>query len=120
MNAIKITCLVVLFAGFFSSVSDAKAASEDKFQTLIDAIWEYESSLRDVTPADISPEALSQQHKRFSKYLTKLEAIDESQLSLDDRITFLMQQYRLNNIIDEYKFGAYKVPITSEYGFHSA
>ncbi|QCZ91994.1 DUF885 domain-containing protein [Salinimonas iocasae] len=120
MNAIKITCLVILLAGFFSSVSDARAASEQKFQTLIDAIWEYESSLRDVTPADISPEALSQQHKRFSKYLTKLEAIDESQLSLDDRITFLMQQYRLNNIIDEYKFGSYKVPITSEYGFHSA
>ncbi|MBD3587644.1 DUF885 domain-containing protein [Salinimonas sp. HHU 13199] len=120
MNAIKITLFIILTSGFLSSVSQAETTADEQLQTLIDAIWEYETSLDEVVPTDISPSALSAQHQQYSDYLSELQTIDTAQLSEDDRITLLMQQYRLNNKVDEYEFGAFKVPITSEYGFHSA
>lgn len=97
----------------------ASPAGEQLTQ-LTDTIWEYESRVRDTVPADISPAALKARHQQYQTYLDKLAAIDAQALTDNERITLLMQQYRLNNYVDEYRFGAYKVPITSEYGFHSA
>ena len=48
-----------------------------------------------------------------------LEKVDSNKLSDSENITLLMQKYRIQNYVDEYAFKEYRVPITSEYGFHS-
>ena len=107
-------CLPVTIG--FSSLVNAN----ESFDALIEEIWEYESNLREVKPADISPQALNKQHQRYSSFLEKTQQYQPAELSQEQKITLLMQQYRLNNYIDQHKFESFKVPLTSEYGFHSA
>ena len=115
-----VTRLVLLSFCLVTPVSLAQQSEDARLKALTETIWEYESKLDETVPADISPDALASQHKQFSDYLAQLEKINKDTLSEASRITLLMQQYRLNNQVDQYKFGAYKVPITSEYGFHNA
>ena len=104
------------------------------FNQLIDEIWQYEltqypslaksnghkaSELpRQFT--DISLSALTSRNVAYQMFLKALNNINSEKLSDSERITLLMQQYRLKNYISEFEFKEYRVPITSEYGFHSS
>lgn len=97
---------------------------------LLDDIWQYELSTspsmaksRGQNPkralGDISIAALNSQAMQYQTFLTALEKVDAAQLSDSENITLLMQKYRIQNYVDTHKFKEYRVPITSEYGFHS-
>ena len=102
--------------------------------TLIEDIWQYEISqfpslarsngqkaselARQFT--DISLPALTARHASFVGFIDALNKIDEEGLNESERITLLMQKYRLNNYIAHFEYKDYRVPITSEYGFHSS
>lgn len=104
------------------------------FNRLIKDIWQYELSQypglakskgrnaadlpRQFT--DISLPALTARNAQFITFRSFLSQIDESALNESERITFLMQKYRLDNNISQFEFKEYRVPITSEYGFHSS
>lgn len=115
-----------------SFVSFAAANKDDQFYSLLDEIWQYELSVspllasRHGEPAyadklpDISPQGLAAHHQQWLKYRQALNAYSADNLSDDGFIALLMQQYRLDNYIDEYRFRAYLVPINSEYGFHAS
>jgi uncharacterized protein (DUF885 family) len=101
-----------------------------QMQPLLDEIWQYELSIspglaksRGQKPkralSDISLTALDAEALEFQRFLTALEKIDSTQLSDSENITLLMQKYRIQNYVDMHKFKEYRVPITSEYGFHS-
>lgn len=101
-----------------------------QLQPLLNEIWQYELSIspgmaksRGQKPkralSDISLAALDAQAIEFQRLLTALEKIDSTQLSDSENITLLMQKYRIQNYVDMHKFKEYRVPITSEYGFHS-
>ncbi|WP_412970932.1 DUF885 domain-containing protein [Glaciecola sp. MF2-115] len=113
-----------------AKVEVVKSHSSEKFHALLDDIWQYELSIspslaksRGLTPtralSDISIEALDAEAAKFQSFLDALEKIDEKQLSDSDNITLLMQKYRIQNYVDTHNFKEYRVPITSEYGFHS-
>lgn len=97
---------------------------------LLDDIWQYELSIspsmaksRGEKPkralGDISIVALNAEAAQFQRFLTALEKVDAAQLSDSENITLLMQKYRIQNYVDMHEFKEYRVPITSEYGFHS-
>jgi uncharacterized protein (DUF885 family) len=102
----------------------------EQLQKLTDDIWEYELS---ISPGmakshgqnpkralrDISLSVLNSQAAQFQSFLNELEKLDSNKLSDSENITLLMQKYRIQNYVDEHKFKEYRVPITSEYGFHS-
>jgi uncharacterized protein (DUF885 family) len=69
---------------------------------------------------DISMTAMQARHQFFTEALQALNAIDSSALSDEDRISLIMQKYRLDNYISQFEYKEYRVPITSEYGFHSS
>ena len=106
--------------------------AEHQLNTLLDDIWQYELSVSPLMASreglkqydhllpDISPEALQQQHQRYKQFFSELTEIDKSALPLQAQISLFMQQYRLANYIDSYRFNDHLVPLTSEYGFHSA
>jgi uncharacterized protein (DUF885 family) len=114
-----------------AKVEVMKSQTTEQFHTLLDDIWQYELSIspgmaksRGLTPtralSDISIEALNAEAAKFQTFLDALEKINEKDLSDSDNITLLMQKYRIQNYVDMHKFKEYRVPITSEYGFHSS
>jgi uncharacterized protein (DUF885 family) len=114
-----------------SEITTTTAQSGAHLHKLLEEIWDFELSIspsfaksygKEPTRAlsDISPEALAKNAATFEGYLAALDKIDPSTLSNSDSISLLMQKYRLQNYVDQYKFKEYLVPITSEFGFHSA
>lgn len=100
-------------------------------QPLLDEIWRYELSINPIQAsqqgmhdfddklADISPKALADQDARFREFLDKLSVINSLELSRAQQISLLIQQRKLQNQIDQYRFNAHYMPLTSESGFHS-
>ncbi len=127
------TNYIGLFALLCSICLQANAAQSEseKLASLLDEIWQYELQISPLMAsregeainadklADISPAALKNQHQTWQQFSERLEQINSGKLSDSEQISLLMQKYRLNNYIDEYRFNAHFVPITAEYGFHS-
>ena len=123
----KLCCLLVL-----TLISFVCSATEStKLQPLLDEIWQYELSISPIQAsrqgihafddklADISPKALAQQDSQFRKFMKKLSHIDKAKLNRVEQISLLIQQRQLQNHIDQYRFNAHYMPLTSESGFHS-
>ncbi|NMH59794.1 DUF885 domain-containing protein [Alteromonas ponticola] len=120
---------LLLFLGLPTIAAENES---QKLATLLDEIWQYELSVSPlmasregeaINPdklADISPAALKKQHQAWQQFSAELDNINSNTLNESEQISLLMQKYRLDNYIDEYRFNAHLVPITSEYGFHSA
>ncbi|MFC4700717.1 DUF885 domain-containing protein [Glaciecola siphonariae] len=126
-----LTAISLALLAFSSLAQKNESDSSQTLHALLDDIWQYElsqfpslASSEGKTPTvpltDISMPAMQKRFEQFSKYKTALSTIDINSLSSDDQISYLMQEYRLNNYIDNFRFKEYRVPITSEYGFHSA
>lgn len=122
--------LLVLISNIVCSQASQNIHSQ-KLDVLLDDIWQFELSqfpslarAEGVTPSstltDISMPALQSRFDSFSDYLNQLKQIDMDSLSDAEQISYLMQEYRLRNYIDQFVFKEYRVPITSEYGFHSS
>ncbi|MDG1469242.1 MAG: DUF885 domain-containing protein [Glaciecola sp.] len=111
-----------------SSPSTPKSAStttSDNFSTLLDSIWTYEQSgSSDEENAskipNIAPAKLAADAAQYQTYIDTLQAFDVNSLSHEEQITHTIQLYRLQNYVDEYRYNAHFVPLTSEYGFHSS
>ncbi len=116
------------------SVSTTASQSEsERLEQLLEDIWSYEESQfpsmakssgksvdsLDRQLTDISKKAMEARDVQFRAFREALDDIDVSLLTKQEQISHLMQLYRLDNYISQFKFKEYRVPITSEYGFHS-
>ena len=95
------------------------------FNKLLDSIWTFEQSgqsddLKASKIPNISPEKLAADNAQYQSYIASLQGFDLNQLSHEEQITHTIQLYRLQNYVDEYRYNAHFVPLTSEYGFHSS
>lgn len=120
----------LLILSLFSYVCSATVSV--KLQPLLDEIWQYNLSISPIFAtsqgvhdfdnklADMSPDALKKQDSRFQDFLKKLSFIDETELNRNEQISLLIQQRNLQNNIDEYRFNAHYMPLTSESSFHSS
>jgi uncharacterized protein (DUF885 family) len=123
----QISCLLVL--SFFSYVCFASGSA--KLQPLLDEIWRYKLSTSPIIAtrqgvhdfddklSDMSPQSLVKQDTQYRDFLKKLSYINKEQLNRSEQISLLVQQRQLQNNIDQYRFNAHYMPITSESGFHS-
>ncbi len=123
---------LLLFWLFFSSLALSAETESKNFAKLVDDIWQFEVHTSPLLATsegvegynhllpDLSADNLKHLHDKRLAYFAQLEAIDQSNLTREEQITLHMQKYRLKNAISEYQFNAHWVPITSEYGFHSA
>lgn len=116
------------------ATAQSENAVQQSFHQLLDDIWEYEltqfpSMARSQgKPAielsrqftDSSLPAMAARNAQFEIFKTQLDEVDTQALSHSEKITLMMQQYRLDNYISQFNFKEYRVPITSEYGFHSS
>ena len=127
----RLGLLFCLF-GMFAHAPALASTEEQRLNSLLDAIWQYELSVSPMLASregkrefdhllpDLSADGLKAKHSRFVAFQSQLSEIDESSLSTESRINKIMQEYRLANLISSYEFNRHYVPLTSEYGFHSA
>ena len=120
----------LLILSLFSYVCSATVSV--KLQPLLDEIWQYNLSISPIFAtsqgvhdfdnklADMSPDALKKRDSQFQDFLIKLSFIDETELNRNEQISLLIQQRNLQNNIDEYRFNAHYMPLTSESSFHSS
>lgn len=120
--------IVLAFASFSLSANN----KDVPLYSLLDEIWQYELSVSPLLASrqgideqnsqlpDISPAGLAAQHQQWQTFRNALDDYSANNLSKQAFIALLMQQYRLDNYISQYRYRSYLVPINSEYGFHSA
>lgn len=115
--------LLVLFcaAALTACANQAPSPSTD-FNTFADKIWQQ---AQDISPRsetslpDMSPQALALANEKRQQLLTQLKAVDVSRLTEQQQINQAILVYRLQNDVDEYRYGAHYMPLTAESGFHS-
>src|SRR5262249_54901634 len=74
----------------------------------------YDDRLPSMTPEDL---ARRNAHDRDT--LARLKAIDRGSLSPSERVSADMLARELSDAISDYEFGAYRIPISSDSGFHT-
>ncbi len=108
--------------------SHQPTANNQAFDALLDTIWEYEQQAQSggrgvaydtASLPDISLNAKQDRHAQYQAYIDQVRAFDSASLTPSQRISQTIQLYRLQNVVDQFHFQSYLVPITSEYGFHS-
>nr|WP_246037022.1 DUF885 domain-containing protein [Thalassotalea litorea] len=68
---------------------------------------------------DVSPQALESQYQQQLALRDRLNNIDVTKLSSDNRINHTILLYKLNNQIDNYRYKEHYMPLTAEAGFHA-
>lgn len=103
--------------------------SEKTFNTVSQQIVDYRKSI-DVYAnkegvngyflPNLSPTFLDANYQKNTAFQKLLVAIDVASLSEQDQINHAIISSQVANSIDEYRFNAHYMPLTSEFGFHSA
>ncbi len=92
------------------------------FAGFADQIWSEAKAIQqgneDSLP-DMSAEALASADQKRQALIAKLQSVDPTTLSSQDQINHTILLYRLQNEVDEYRFGAHYLPLNAESGFHS-
>lgn len=120
--------LIALLA--ISTAVTAKPSGEE-LTHLLDEIWDYEMTQfpyiarsegkqTDRNFTDISHSAMEKRNETFESFMQRLSEFDHDKLNNSEQISLFMQKYRLQNYIDQYQYKSYRVPITSEFGFHGS
>lgn len=73
----------------------------------------YDDRLPAETPAD-----LERRDRHAKAMLAKLHAIERGKLERQDRISYDMFERQLEDALADYEFGAYRMPINADSGFH--
>ena len=111
--------LTMMLAGCATTQQQPDAA----FSELAAQLWQGEQQLNKEEPGrltDMSPEALAMRNKQRLGWQKKLQQVDVNRLSEQNQINHAILSYRLADDIDEYRYGAYLMPLTSESGFHTS
>ena len=114
-----LSLLLVLITG----CAAMQQSADQYFNELSRQLWLAEQQLQEAPVADLadlSPQTLAQQQQQRLGWQAKLQQIDVSRLSEQNQINHAILSYRLANEIDEYRFNAYLMPLTSESGFHTS
>lgn len=69
---------------------------------------------------DLSPEFLLAKNEKLTQILTKLNELNSEKMSADNKINLAIIKAQVRNTLDEYRFNAHFMPLTSEFGFHSS
>lgn len=148
MNHLKLTLLATALAGVMltgcqstQTTLEATNASESAqasvavnsatkvFEKITKQIVDYRKSIDVYQHKDgvngyflpnLSPEFLASNYQKNKAFQKQLTAIDVAQLGEQDQINHAIISSQVANTVDEYRFNAHYMPLTSEFGFHSA
>ncbi len=102
-----------------------------RFHAVLDEAWQFELATDPLLATsvgdhryddrlpDVTPEALSRRADVRRAGLERLAAIDRDRLDRQDRITHEMLRRSLADAVAAYEFGAHRMPILADAGFHT-
>lgn len=107
-----------------STLRNADQSFEEVAQQVVDFRDSLESSNEEKREqgyylADLSADLLAQVNAQRIVLLQQLNSLDEANLSAENKINLAILKAQIQNNIDEYRFNAHMMPLTSEFGFHS-
>lgn len=95
------------------------ATNNAQFTELAEAAWSYGVNTDPNRLQDISPEALAERYENRLAYYEQIEAIPAESLSAENQINRDMLLYALRNMLSDYEFNMYLMPLTNETGPHN-
>ncbi|MCH8536143.1 MAG: DUF885 domain-containing protein [Alkalimonas sp.] len=116
-------CLGVLMVLGCASQPTANRMSDQQFTDFAAALWQAEqqrNQAEDGRLTDLSEERLARVAAERKEWLDRLAAIEVEHLSEQNQINHAVLTYRLANGYDQYRFGAHRMPLTAESGFHNS
>jgi uncharacterized protein (DUF885 family) len=119
---IKSLFLTVMCTVLLSACATTAHNSDKQFTELAQQLWQAQQQLNETAPGeltDMSPQALEQRHQQRLGWQARLQQVDVKALSEQNQINHAILAYRLADQIDEYRYGAHLMPLTSESGFHT-
>lgn len=114
--------LVSLCCAALMACAQQPASTPADFDRFANDWWQRVEKVQSNTKSglpDMSAAALDKAQQQRLALLAELNKTNLSGLSEQQKINFAILQYRLQNDIDEYRFGAHYMPLTAESGFHS-
>ncbi|WP_189433843.1 DUF885 domain-containing protein [Alishewanella longhuensis] len=118
-KAFSLLAGAMLLAG---CASKAPEVATPTFAELAAQIWQAETTLRTPAPGnltDMSMAGLAERQQQRLLLQQRLLAVDVTKLSEQEQIDHAILAYRLADEIDQYRFDAHFMPLTSESGFHT-
>lgn len=119
--SIRITLAAALIAVSVAGCANQNA-SKANFDQFANDWWDRASSVQEFSEdglPDLSEQTLAKAQEKRLSLMAELTKTDTSTLTEQQKINFDILRYRLQNEIDEYRFGAQYIPLTAEGGFHS-
>lgn len=120
---LKSLFLVVMCTVLLSACAATPPDSDKQFTDLARQLWQAQQQLNETAPGeltDMSPQALEQRQQQRLQWQARLQQVNVKALSEQNQINHAILAYRLADQIDEYRFGAHLMPLTSESGFHTS
>lgn len=132
-TSIAVACLIAMILPEIGGTQPADAPQDDPVQRLHDLFdreWEarlaehpllatavgrheYDDRLSSMTPAD-----LQRRYEADKAFLAKLRGIDPQALSDQDRVSYRIFEFQLEDRVRAYELGDYQMPLTSDGGFY--
>lgn len=110
-------------SGAMSAQSVKQTAEDKKLNLIIDREWKFRTSAdskdKENSLSDLSADYLAAKNLKRLAFLRDVKAIDKSKLSAEQKINAEILIYQLQNAVDNYRFKAHQIPLTSESGFHA-
>lgn len=141
MKALKLSLLSIVLTGVFisgcqstsrtvqSANIEAKSSAIQQFNTLAEQITEYRKSIDPYQQDNgisgyyldnLSPQFLAEKNAKNQNFLSQLTRINIQQLDEQSQINHAIMLMQIKNTVDEYRYKSHYMPLTSEFGFHSA
>ncbi len=114
-------CGVALAACSHQPTGPATVRAVD-FAVTADQIWQQAENITPYDPTalpDMSATTLAKAQQQRLQLLQQLQQVNVTTLSEQNQINHAVLSYRLQNEVDEYRFGAHYLPLNAESGFHS-
>lgn len=97
--------------------------SDQQFSDFAAELWQAEQQRNRAEEGrltDLSEQRLARVASERKEWLDRLAAIEVAYLSEQNQINHAVLTYRLANGYDQYRFGAHRMPLTAESGFHNS
>lgn len=101
------------------ATAEPETNTNAQFTELAEAAWAYGENTDSSRLQDISPEALAERYENRLAYYEQIEAIPADSLSAENQINRDMLLYALRNMLSDYEFNMYLMPLTNETGPHN-
>jgi uncharacterized protein (DUF885 family) len=129
LSSVKRSLLAITLACSLSACQLTTESADAQFTAVAQNIVDYRERISPFSHPEgvdgyllpnLSADYLAQHNQQQLALLAQLDAIDVDKLNAENQINLNIIRAQVQNSIDEYRFNAHYMPLTSEYGFHSS